>query len=204
MQRRNEAGYVLIYVLVAIFTLCSIAAALMSYTLHGIKTQEAMIQQMQDKYAAMGEIERAVAELEYACEHTLSGAGYPSQRDALSAAEEAYINCVRDFAEGNELCSFFDEASSPDAPSHRDYFIQFSTPASDTGPVITALVRLVLDSTIYQTDHVEDPDYRSKLIHWQLYGSDSGEPEPQRYQFSYRVSDVVFAFSSYRFGGDPP
>ena len=68
MKKRNEEGYVLAYVMVVIFVVCSIAVALMSYSLNTIKTQENMIQRMTDKYEAMGEIERIVAEIEtYNC-----------------------------------------------------------------------------------------------------------------------------------------
>ena len=66
MKKRNEEGYVLAYVMVIILVVCSIAVALMSYSLNTIKTQENMVQRMKAKYEAMGEIERVVAELEYA------------------------------------------------------------------------------------------------------------------------------------------
>lgn len=63
MKKRNEEGYVLVYVMVVVFVLCAIALALMSGTLHTLQTQEAMVQRMKDKYEAMGEIERVVAEI---------------------------------------------------------------------------------------------------------------------------------------------
>ena len=63
MKKRNEDGYVLVYVLIVIFVVCSISVALMSYSLNTIRTQENMVQRMQDKYEAMGEIERVVAEI---------------------------------------------------------------------------------------------------------------------------------------------
>ena len=63
MKKRNEEGYVLAYVMVIILVVCSIAVALMSYSLNTIQTQENMVQRMKDKYEAMGEIERVAGEL---------------------------------------------------------------------------------------------------------------------------------------------
>lgn len=64
IKKRNEDGFALVYVVVVIFILCSIAIALMSHTLNTLQAQQKMIERMQHKYEAQGEIERLVAELE--------------------------------------------------------------------------------------------------------------------------------------------
>ena len=64
MKKRNEEGFALVYVAIVIVILCTIATAIMSYNLRNLQAQEAMVQRMEDKYEAMGEIERVVAEIE--------------------------------------------------------------------------------------------------------------------------------------------
>ena len=64
MKKRNEDGYVLVYVMVVVFVLCAIATALITQTIHTMAAQKKMVERMQDKYVAMGAIERAVAEID--------------------------------------------------------------------------------------------------------------------------------------------
>lgn len=98
-KKRNEEGYVLVYVMVVIFVLCSIAIAIMSYTLNTLQAQEAMVRRMKDKYEAMGEIERVVAELDiYSVpELTDSKYKYSTESDCAEDAIEYLLNYIDDF-----------------------------------------------------------------------------------------------------------
>lgn len=62
MKKHNE-GYTLPLVLVVMIIMCLIAVSVMSVALHNLQSQKASIQRMESKYAAQGEIEKAVAEL---------------------------------------------------------------------------------------------------------------------------------------------
>ena len=64
MKKQHDDGYVLAYVMVVITVLCLIAVSLLSISLKNIQSQTADIERMRDKYAAQGEIEKVVAQLE--------------------------------------------------------------------------------------------------------------------------------------------
>lgn len=64
MKKKHDDGYVLAYVMVVITVLCLIAVSLLSISLKNMQAQTADIKRMQDKYAAQGEIEKVVAQLE--------------------------------------------------------------------------------------------------------------------------------------------
>jgi len=64
MNKRNTEGYVLAYLLIVIAVMGAIAATLMTSTVQVMASQQNSIQYMKDKYEAMGEVEKLVAELE--------------------------------------------------------------------------------------------------------------------------------------------
>lgn len=102
MKKRNEEGFALAYVVVVIFILCSIAIVLMSSTLRTLQAQEIMVQRMKDKYEAMGEIERLVAELEAeipALEDGLAANGFERKSDAKIDALNAFNSCMSSYGE---------------------------------------------------------------------------------------------------------
>lgn len=101
MKKGNEEGFALAYVVVVIFILCSIAIALMSSTLRTLQAQEIMVQRMKDKYEAMGEIERLVAELEA----ELDSNSFSYSGTCCSASEDAYKD-AKDVI--SEIISFSD------------------------------------------------------------------------------------------------
>ena len=63
MKKHNE-GYVLVLVLVVVIVLCLVASAILSGALYNINAQHAQIEKMQEQYAAEGEIEKVIANLE--------------------------------------------------------------------------------------------------------------------------------------------
>lgn len=63
MRKRNE-GYSLVLVLVVLVVICLVATFILSFSLSNLKNQQASVERMQDRYAAAGEIEKIVAELE--------------------------------------------------------------------------------------------------------------------------------------------
>lgn len=60
-MKKHDEGYVMAFVMVVIVVLCLVAVSLMSISLRNLEAQNASIQRMEDKYAAMGEIEKVVA-----------------------------------------------------------------------------------------------------------------------------------------------
>ena len=62
-MRKNNDGYVLPFVLVVMIVLCIISTSLMTAALRNLQMQQKFTERMVDKYAAQGEIEKAVAQL---------------------------------------------------------------------------------------------------------------------------------------------
>ena len=62
-MRKNNDGYVIIYVIFVILFLCVVAIGTCSSALSNLQSQNKAVVQMQERYAAEGEIEKQVAEL---------------------------------------------------------------------------------------------------------------------------------------------
>ena len=62
-MRKNNDGYVLPFVLVVMIVLCIMSASLMTAAFRNLQMQQKFTDRMVDKYAAQGEIEKAVAQL---------------------------------------------------------------------------------------------------------------------------------------------
>ena len=56
-MKKHDEGYVLPLVLVVMIVMCLIATSLMSFSLQNLKSQQASIERMQDKYVAEGAVE---------------------------------------------------------------------------------------------------------------------------------------------------
>ena len=62
MMKRND-GYALPFVLVVMVVVCLIAVSVMSFSLRCLQSQQASIERMENKYAAMGGIETIVSQI---------------------------------------------------------------------------------------------------------------------------------------------
>lgn len=63
-MKKHDEGYVLPLVLVVMIVMCLIATSLMSFSLQNLKSQQASIDRMVEKYEAEGAVEIVVAKLE--------------------------------------------------------------------------------------------------------------------------------------------
>ena len=222
MKKRNEEGYVLVYVMVVVFVLCAIALALMSGTLHTLQTQEAMVQRMQDKYEAMGEIEKLVAELENKCESlSAENLSCGSKENALKEAKVNFINFVKtevthlDNSEEWDASSIqFVDPRDPQDISYEDilsheYYIHVERVSPNTTVCVTTDILLNCSDHSFGASTQEFKTERDEYKDWVANGGTlSGDPEPPQYDYtySYTVTDVTFDFISYEIastGGDP-
>ena len=62
-MKRNDGGYVLVYVVAVIVLLCILVPAACSNSLRNLKAQQASIERMRQLYTAEGQIERFAAEI---------------------------------------------------------------------------------------------------------------------------------------------
>lgn len=222
MKKRNEEGYVLVYVMVVVFVLCAIATTLITQTIHTMAAQKNMVDRMQDKYAAMGEIEKLVADLEDKCESLRAeNLSCGSEENALKEAKVNFINFVKteiaqlDSSDEWELSSiqFVDprdpqDISYEDILSH-DYHIHVERISPNTTVCVTTDILLNCSDHAFSASTQEFKTERDEYKEWLANGGTlSGDPEPPQYDYtySYTVTDVTFDFISYEIastGGDP-
>lgn len=179
MKKRNEEGFALAYVVVVIFILCSIAIVLMSSTLRTLQAQENMVQRMKDKYAAMGEIERLVAELEadFAnINYQITADGYEDSEtcfnDALLAFNSFLANYGTDTDNSNAF--IFDITQG-------DNSIQVSAQVSVT-PDITISDYTTTEKSLVKGQNPLEPDEESWV-----------EQEVTRWKYTVSISSPIFA-----------
>ena len=63
MKKHNE-GYTLVLVMVVLIVLCLLVSYVLTFSLHNLRTQQTAALRVQDQYAAAGEIEAAVVQLQ--------------------------------------------------------------------------------------------------------------------------------------------
>lgn len=94
-MKRNDGGYVLVYVVVVIVILCLLVPAACANSLQNLKAQQASIERTRQLYEAEGQIERFVAEVKAQAEK-LKTEGYPYDKSdtAVEEAEKAFAGKV--------------------------------------------------------------------------------------------------------------
>ena len=101
MKKHNE-GYTLVLVLVVILVLAACATAVLSFSVQNLKTQQRMVERMQAKYEAQGEIEQIAAQLVRTDEYTYTpGLGQDESKKLQNMiaewmAENSDIQTVQD------------------------------------------------------------------------------------------------------------
>ena len=63
-MKKHDEGYVLAYVMVIILVLCLVALSMLGIAGSNLKSQQDSIARMQDKYKAMGEMEKVAAQFD--------------------------------------------------------------------------------------------------------------------------------------------
>lgn len=61
-MKKHDEGYVLVYVTVVLLVFCLVAATILTGAHNNLQNQQRTIAQMQDQYAAAGEIEKVMAQ----------------------------------------------------------------------------------------------------------------------------------------------
>ena len=61
-MKKHDEGYVLVYVTVVLLVFCLVAATILTGAHNNLQNQQKTITQMQDQYAAAGEIEKVMAQ----------------------------------------------------------------------------------------------------------------------------------------------
>ena len=63
-MKKHDEGYTLVLVMVVLIVLCLLVSYALTFSLHNLKTQQTAALRVQDQYAAAGEIEAALGQLQ--------------------------------------------------------------------------------------------------------------------------------------------
>ena len=112
-MRKNNDGYVIIYVIFVILFLCIVAIGTCSSALSNLQSQNEAVVQMKEKYAVEGEIEKQVAEL-CAGLNGISGTNVNDPEDYTDAKVVEFFadtNVSVDTDDNQFICSFAEGAT---------------------------------------------------------------------------------------------
>lgn len=110
MKKHNE-GYSLVLVLVVLTLMSLVASFILSVSLKNLQSQTAAVNRMEQEYAAAGEIEKIVAELEA----FIHGTDETAQFDTIRSADTGYSAQLSVIAESNNqllITVYFEEKTT--------------------------------------------------------------------------------------------
>ena len=162
-MRKNNDGYVLPFVLVVMIVLCIISTSLMTAALMNLRIQQRFTEQMKDKYAAQGEIEKIVAILTRTVIEPEN-----LTPDAISAAFAAWDDEVGVTQEGEEV-------EDGDIDAEKPFDITISLEGSSDATTINCQIVL----TAQCTSNEGNPPYTIEItdITYQSYEISTGGSE---------------------------
>ena len=181
-MKRNNGGYVLVYVVVVIVILCILVPAACSNSLQNLKAQQASIERMQQLYAAEGQIERFVAEVE-AIPIPIPKSGQGRSTDELGVAKEDAKTAVKSVIE-NASTNVLDENiikkidwnwEDTNTPN-----CKFSLVSKASDIAINAVIKVDLEVSIEVEAEKDDA------------GNSTG-----KYLWSYKITDCTITYESY-------
>lgn len=170
-MKKHSEGYVLVYVLIVVVILSLLALGVCSIALRNLQSQQASVEQMQERYEAEGSMERFVAKLQAFREEDT--AEYDSERAAISAAKDSFWSGVRNMANG--IVTIQESSLTWEGTS-----CKITAQASAGGQTLTA----VLDVSV------------SIKITPYLITSET-EDGVSRTEYSYTISSTAFTYDSY-------
>lgn len=188
-MKRNNGGYVLVYVMVVIVILCILVPAACSNSLQNLKAQQASIERMQQLYTAEGKIEQFYAEIETKA-RTLKSEGYPYSEvdDAIKAAKNAFAgevflaSKIQDFSLKKEDGAAADEKFVPTWSEEEGVYIcKLSIASTEKDITIEAKIKVALK--------IETPSTEKSI-------TDGGEEKLVPY-YNYKITDCTITYESY-------
>lgn len=108
-MKKHDEGYVLPFVLIAVLVISLVIASVMTIPLRNLRSQQAVIERMQDRYQAEGAIEKFVAELQNV--NTFTCSSESECKEKLEAIITDICNGIYDNTEETE-----DSETTIDAP----------------------------------------------------------------------------------------
>lgn len=176
-MKKND-GYVIIYVVFVIIFLCIVAVGTCTSALNNLKTQHAVVEQMQDRYTAEGNIEQFMAEVCVAGEAISSNSHYYSTiQDAVDNAKGDFVRLIN-----QKLVPSPEKAVSGTCikwENNTEYTVTLETTCGNTKVTAEVAFRVSIDTNTHKVKVEEN-----------------GEQDEKTY-YGYNITDVTSKYLSY-------
>lgn len=168
-MRKNNDGYVLPFVLVVMIVLCIISTSLMTAALRNLQMQQRFTERMVDKYAAQGEIEKAVAQLQQ--EIVIEGESEELTAEEVAEALKSTNDCILEVIP-------VDKTAGEDETAEKEKSFDFtlSLRSSSEATTIDCVVALSAEYTSEQVVETSQYKYTIKVTNltYQSYEISTG------------------------------
>lgn len=172
-MKKHSEGYVLVYVLIVVVILSLLALGVCSIALRNLQSQQASVEQMQERYEAEGSMERFVAKLQAFREEDTTE--YDSERAAISAAKDSFWSGVRNMANG--IVTIQESSLTWEGTS-----CKITAQASAGDQTLTAELDIEVTIPIEAYPHSTDDGEGNSIV---------------TYTYTYAISNVAFAYDTY-------
>ena len=157
---KDNGGYALIYVLIVVLVLCTVAVSVCTAALKNYQAQERSIRQTQQLYQAEGEIERFVA-LAEDVSSLRDSEEYDSEEDAKVEAKGKYLAHLEDVSKEVSNCNYDPKATITDSNS-----CTFPLTCENAAVRIEAKIRMDLEcpTTLHRKKPIKLSDGTTKEV----------------------------------------
>lgn len=190
MKRKD--GYVLVYVMVVIVLLCTLAAIVCSVALQNLKAQNASLERTQDLYTAEGLAEQFVGQVQQYSENKVDKTEYEDEDSAKeaakSAAETEFQNKLKEYAA--DLTSM--TASPVEWTTGQEGLCTANIETTGGNIRLQAKIEITFQVKVEVTKVENSSDDPEPEEPKEPEGSEDPEDpeEPQKYSYSYTASVV--------------
>lgn len=185
-MKRNNGGYVLVYVVVVIVILCILVPAACSNSLQNLKAQQASIERMQQLYAAEGQIEQFVAEVEDQAVKLKNNSGVSKVGDSDAAKVDVNAKIKNAFDEAAKVpkqtfkFELEDENWPQPIPIHEPFWLKYKLQVNAKVENITVQSNIIANWYV-QIDVVSQDNENGQT--YDVY--------------SYEITDCTITYESY-------
>ncbi len=188
--RNTDDGYVLLYVVLVVVTLCILATSICTSALNNLKNQQNAAERMKHLYRAEGMIERFLSEAEKQTEALEGDNGYDAAEIAMEGALSGIEDVIKDHIatqlSGNPALGpmSFSLTAVPLGEEGFQRIFQLDLEAVSGSILITSQIEMVGEVSLGEVEIEEAGVTGKKTV--------------------YQVGDVSFEYKSYNVGSSSP
>ena len=161
-MKKHDEGYALLLVVVTLLVLAILSAALMSMGVRNLKNQKASLDQMVDKYAVQGEMEKQVAQIE----KTLKDKGDTIEISTTGVSAETFLTkAVAEWLAVESLDSNLSVTTAEGSTTQGTFSYKYFLTAAADGKNTQISCELELNGTVkFDKEDESDPSNKTYKI----------------------------------------